>query len=300
MEDIQTFLETNYLWIAIIAIVLLVTVIGYIADKKGLGKPKTKKEKNKKEIEVKQDVVKIPDVNETINNLNETSDIINDNYVDAVANNEVNDAFNNADNKDEIIDNNMEQKENNLISNEKIDFNNNEINEKSSLPIEKTLKDDNGINESSIDNKSYIKSPDLQPSNDSLDDSLDTNSDNSIEQNNVNNSNEENKMNMEELNFDEDFSNLENENKKSDNVDSNEKNEVNSSTDDFDDLFKEESVPEKIEVPDVEPTQTLNIDNDFNKLLDDVDDNEETINYELPKINSIDSSDLSDDDIWKF
>ena len=35
MEDIQIFLETNYLWIAIIAIVLLVTVIGYIADKKG-------------------------------------------------------------------------------------------------------------------------------------------------------------------------------------------------------------------------------------------------------------------------
>ena len=54
MEDIQTFLETNYLWIAIIAIVLLVTVIGYIADKKGLGKPKTKKEKNKKEISLEK------------------------------------------------------------------------------------------------------------------------------------------------------------------------------------------------------------------------------------------------------
>ena len=105
---------------------------------------------------------------------------------------------------------------------------------------------------------------------------------------------------MEKLNFDDDFSSLENENKTSDNIDSNEKNEVNSSADDFDDLFKEESVPEKIEVPDAEPTQTLNIDNDFNKLLDDVDNNEETINYELPKIDSIDSSDLSDDDIWKF
>ena len=64
----------------------------------------------------------------------------------------------------------------------------------------------------------------------------------------VDNSNKETKVDTEELNFDDDFSNLESENKSLDNNNSNEKNEVNNSTDDFDDLFKEESVPEKIEV----------------------------------------------------
>lgn len=288
MEEIQTFLETNYLWIAIIAIVLFVTVIGYIADKKGLGKPKSKKEKNKKEIEVKQDVVKIPDVNETINNLNETSDIINNNYVDTVANNEVSDAFNNT--IDENI-NNEKPKENDLGT----------TNDDENTSLSETKKMDNDINENTS-HLSDIASQDLQSdSSNNFEASInDKSSDNSIEQNNVDNSNKETKTDMEELNFDDDFSSLENENKTSDNIDSNEKNEVNSSADDFDDLFKEESVPEKIEVPDAEPTQTLNIDNDFNKLLDDVDNNEETINYELPKIDSIDSSDLSDDDIWKF
>lgn len=288
MEEIQTFLETNYLWIAIIAIVLFVTVIGYIADKKGLGKPKAKKEKNKKEIEVKQDVVKIPDVNETINNLNETSDIINNNYVDTVANNEVSDAFNNT--IDENI-NNEKPKENDLGT----------TNDDENTSLSETKKMDNDINENTS-HLSDIASQDLQSdSSNNFESSInDKSSDNSIEQNNVDNSNKETKTDMEELNFDDDFSRLENENKTSDNIDSNEKNEVNSSADDFDDLFKEESVPEKIEVPDAEPTQTLNIDNDFNKLLDDVDNNEETINYELPKIDSIDSSDLSDDDIWKF
>ena len=288
MEEIQTFLETNYLWIAIIAIVLFVTVIGYIADKKGLGKPKAKKEKNKKEIEVKQDVVKIPDVNETINNLNETSDIINNNYVDTVANNEVSDAFNNT--IDENI-NNEKPKENDLGT----------TNDDENTSLSETKKMDNDINENTS-HLSDIASQDLQSdSSNNFESSIsDKSSDSSIEQNNVDNSNKETKTDMEELNFDDDFSRLENENKTSDNIDSNEKNEVNSSADDFDDLFKEESVPEKIEVPDAEPTQTLNIDNDFNKLLDDVDNNEETINYELPKIDSIDSSDLSDDDIWKF
>lgn len=286
MEEIQTFLETNYLWIAIIAIVLLVTVIGYIADKKGLGKPKVKKEKNKKEIEVKQDVVKIPDVNETINNLNETSDIINDNYVDTVANNEVSDAFNNT-----IDENNEELKEKDLVSTDD-----------KNTSLSETKNMDNDINENTSHNISDITSQDLQPDSlDNFESSInDKSSDNSIEQNDVDNSNKETKVDTEELNFDDDFSNLESENKSLDNNNSNEKNEVNNSTDDFDDLFKEESVPEKIEVPDAEPTQTLNIDNDFNKLLDDVDNNEETINYELPKIDSIDSSDLSDDDIWKF
>lgn len=288
MEEIQTFLETNYLWIAIIAIVLFVTVIGYIADKKGLGKPKANKEKNKKEIEVKQDVVKIPDVNETINNLNETSDIINNNYVDTVANNEVSDAFNNT--IDENI-NNEKPKENDLGT----------TNDDENTSLSETKKMDNDINENTS-HLSDIASQDLQSdSSNNFESSIsDKSSDSSIEQNNVDNSNKETKTDMEELNFDDDFSRLENENKTSDNIDSNEKNEVNSSADDFDDLFKEESVPEKIEVPDAEPTQTLNIDNDFNKLLDDVDNNEETINYELPKIDSIDSSDLSDDDIWKF
>lgn len=286
MEEIQTFLETNYLWIAIIAIVLLVTVIGYIADKKGLGKPKVKKEKNKKEIEVKQDVVKIPDVNETINNLNETSDIINDNYVDTVANNEVSDAFNNT-----IDENNEELKEKDLVSTDD-----------KNTSLSETKNMDNDINENTSHNISDITSQDLQPDSlDNFESSInDKSSDNSIEQNDVDNSNKETKVDTEELNFDDDFSNLESENKSLDNNNSNEPVEVNNSTDDFDDLFKEESVPEKIEVPDAEPTQTLNIDNDFNKLLDDVDNNEETINYELPKIDSIDSSDLSDDDIWKF
>lgn len=276
MEEIQTFLETNYLWIAIIAIVLLVTVIGYIADKKGLGKPKEKKEKNKKEIEVKQDVVKIPDVNETINNLNLPSDIINDNYVDTVANNEVSDAF---ESTIDEIKNNDDQKD--LVTKD--------ADENTSLSETKS----NDIDENISHNISDMTSKDLQ--SDSLDDfESSTNSKSS------DNSNKEIKTDTEELNFDDDFSNLESENKADDNTNSNEPVEVNNSLDDFDDLFKEESVPEKIEVPDAEPTQTLNIDNDFNKLLDDVDNNEETINYELPKIDSIDSSDLSDDDIWKF
>ena len=49
MEQLLNFIVENYIWILIIGIVILMTIIGYIADKTDFGKEKMKKEKTKKE-----------------------------------------------------------------------------------------------------------------------------------------------------------------------------------------------------------------------------------------------------------
>lgn len=56
MDEIMNFLEANYIWLIIIGVILIMALIGYIAEKNDYGKverkpkePKVKKEKKKKE-----------------------------------------------------------------------------------------------------------------------------------------------------------------------------------------------------------------------------------------------------------
>ena len=48
MEQLLNFIVENYIWILIIGIVILMTIIGYIADKTEFGKNKPVKEKKEK------------------------------------------------------------------------------------------------------------------------------------------------------------------------------------------------------------------------------------------------------------
>lgn len=247
MEEVMSFLETNYLWVIIIAIVLVVTIIGYFADKKGIGKIKNKKEN--KQIDIKKEVVKIPDVQETISNLEEDSKIIDENYIKEISNNET---------SSEVVE------ESSIFPNEIVEENNQPVATENFVYNDKPLEVEN------VDNNNDVYDEyDLDRISKKVEEDI-----NERIENDVNNQLEE--VVPESLEF-------------------------SAEPDEYMDLFKDESAPEKIEVPDAEPTETLNIDNDFNKLLNDFDDQPETINYELPTIESIDSSDLTDDDdIWNF
>lgn len=57
--DIMEFLETNYVWIIVVAVILIMTVIGFIADKHDFGK----KEKKNKEKTVKNTVEPVQEEN---------------------------------------------------------------------------------------------------------------------------------------------------------------------------------------------------------------------------------------------
>ena len=197
MENIMTFVEQNYIWILIIIGVLLMTIIGYIADKNGLGKKKKVKENKKNTIEVNKEVVAIPNVDDTKNiEIDEFKDIKEYN--------------------DEVLE--FEQPVENI-----------EIVQEENI--------EQGVNDVQVE---------------------------TIE-NNV-----ENKINNFEF-------------------------------DDFENNEEPNEVLEKIEVPEANLTSNLDIENDFNRLLDDVEESSDIISYELPKIESFDSTDLSEeDDIWKF
>lgn len=194
MENIMTFVEQNYIWILIIVGVLLMTLIGYIADKNGIGKKK--KENNNNKIEVNKEVVAIP-------NIEDAKNIKIDEFKDIKEYNEETLDFEQVENTENILEENIEQT----------------------------------VNDTQVEE---------------------------IE-NNV-----ENKIN----NFGfEDFEN---------------KEEMN-------------DLSEKIEVPEANLTSNLDIENEFNRLLDDVEESSDIISYELPKIESFDSTELSEeDDIWKF
>lgn len=274
MEEVMSFLETNYLWVIIIVAVLIVTIIGYFADKKGIGKPKSKKENN--QIDIKKDVVKISDVQETISNLDEDSKIIDEDYVNEIANNEI---------YNEVVE------ESNSFSSENTGENN-------KLEEAQNVDYDNHSAEVETDeyNNQSVETENIDYDNDAYDE---------YDLDRISKEMEEN-MNK-EIVYDSSAQQTEEYVPESLEFDAEPKGyelkslDFNEEPDEYSDLVKDESVPEKIEVPDSEPTETLNIDNDFNRLLNDFDDSTETIKYELPAIESIDSSDLTDDDdIWNF
>lgn len=62
MEVISSFLAENYFWLLLIAIVLIMALIGYIADKKGLVKLSTKEDK--KDTPPTMNNIAIPEINE--------------------------------------------------------------------------------------------------------------------------------------------------------------------------------------------------------------------------------------------
>ena len=192
MEEVITFIEQNYIWILIIIGVLLMALIGYIADKKGLGKNKKVKEKNNNEIQINKEVIKIPNIDD--------------------------------------------------VSNTKLDeFK--DIKEYDEQPIE-------------IKNTEDIKENKEQSINDVFVEEIENNVESKI-----NNFDFEENIDQQEIN----------------------------------DSF------EKIEVPEANLTSNLDIENEFNKLLYDVEESSDEISYELPKIDSFESTDLSEeDDIWKF
>lgn len=208
MENIMTFVEQNYIWVLIIIGVLLMTLIGYIADKNGIGKKKKKDDNKNNTIEVNKEVVAIP-------NIEDAKNLEIDEFKDIKEYNE-----------------------------EAIDFEQQKIVEEPTV-FEQVENTENEMEENIEQTVNDVQVEEIE--------------------NNV-----ENKIN----NFDfEDFEN-------------NEESNVSF---------------EKVEVPDVNLTSNLDIENDFNRLLDDVEESSDVISYELPKIESFDSTELSEeDDIWKF
>lgn len=68
MDEFLNFVTENYIWIIIIGIVILMTIIGYIADKTDFGKESLKKNKVKKEKDVAEfDNNDEPNVTEAFN-----------------------------------------------------------------------------------------------------------------------------------------------------------------------------------------------------------------------------------------
>ena len=62
MDEIMNFLEANYIWLIVIGVVLVMALIGYIAEKNNYGKiekkPKESKEKKDKKSKEKKEEVK--------------------------------------------------------------------------------------------------------------------------------------------------------------------------------------------------------------------------------------------------
>ena len=80
-------------------------------------------------------------------------------------------------------------------------------------------------------------------------------------------------------------------------------------SDDNKDLEEQEEVSNEEEdlfvgldgTPNAYGNQELNIDKDFNNILDDVEDSTEDVDMELPKVDSNElEEELEEDDIWKF
>ena len=65
-------LMDNYIWIIVIVVIILMTIIGYIAEKTNFGKKEFSKKKTDKKVEEKKDenvvvpVVKAPKAEETL------------------------------------------------------------------------------------------------------------------------------------------------------------------------------------------------------------------------------------------
>ena len=75
--------------------------------------------------------------------------------------------------------------------------------------------------------------------------------------------------------------------------DSLEENNFNENVDEEEDLF----VP--FGNQEFKPQENLNIDKDFNAVLDNVEETSDEVNVELPKIESA-TEEIEDEDIWKF
>jgi hypothetical protein len=81
LNIVASFLAENYFWLLIIFIVLVMALIGYIADKQGIVKLKIEAEVEKKP----KDIVVQPIV---INNEKETEPVVNDMVVEPIVTNE--------------------------------------------------------------------------------------------------------------------------------------------------------------------------------------------------------------------
>lgn len=65
MESVLEFIRVNYIWLLVIAVIILFALVGYIAEKQGFTGITSNKEKNKK---MKKDTKKSKDVVEEIPN----------------------------------------------------------------------------------------------------------------------------------------------------------------------------------------------------------------------------------------
>ena len=127
MESVLDFINVNYIWLILIAIVVLLALVGYIADKQGFGNSQKSKnnkaetEENKKEI---TEFEKIEKTNEVENNnlikdnLN-TENLLNEQKEEELIIEEPLEEIN----ETLIEDNDSDLEINNIDNNEEDDFN---------------------------------------------------------------------------------------------------------------------------------------------------------------------------------
>lgn len=85
--DYVTFLSENYIWIIIVAVIIVMTVIGYIADKTEFGEKKQKKHNKKQNEHVEENIEENkPEENVLVSTINEADEIDN---LDKASNEEI-------------------------------------------------------------------------------------------------------------------------------------------------------------------------------------------------------------------
>lgn len=229
METFLNFINANYIWLVVIAIIILLALIGYIAEKQGFGKKEEKKQDkivdDKKEVEttlVEENLNSVADNSEKDTNLEDNS-LISDNIKDDTLN---------------------ETKEGPLLESENTI--NNEVN--------------NEISEEIVNNDETKE-----------------------ELENIEELKDSNNTELKEVSKTEEDS---------ESGESKKENNINKEEDLYapfgDQEFKKEE------------DSKLNIDKDFNKLLENVEDSTDETDVELPKIESTTKEELEDDDIWRF
>lgn len=227
METFLSFINANYIWIVIIAIIILLALIGYIAEKQGFGKKEEKKQDNivndKKKVEPTL-------VEENLNSIGDNSEIVE----------------------------NTNLEDNTLISD---NIKNDTLNETKEEPL---LESENTINNE--EKEESINNEEIKEEKENIDDSKDS-----------------------------DNTEVKEDSKTEENSKSNEVQEEN-------DINKEEELyaPFGNQEFKKEEDSNLNIDKDFNKLLENVEDSTDETDVELPKIESTTKDELEDDDIWRF
>lgn len=280
MDTILDFISDNYFWIILIVVILLMALIGYIAEKQGFGKKAKKPEKVLENVNVPLEQIKS---NDSVQQ--ETNDLF---------------AFNSNEIENEQPELTIAEEES---SNEPVDIEENTLEEFEQPELNTT--EEETINEPVIMEENTleeVEQPELVVSEEpELTSNIEEISSEpiNIEESKVNEIEDEQleSKDIENFNFEQPVIEQNEEKYLFDN----EENEPIKPMENENDLFDtDEDLYAPIGNKPVKENNYSDIDKEFNDVLSDINKTDGKVNVDLPKIDTISSDDLDEEDIWKF